>query len=158
MDVSEFSDIEPRLDLFSYFQGHTRAWGLFNDRSGRVVRKFTVQIKGVVAGNELTLTEDFLYDDGQEQQRIWRIQRLSQGVYRGKAMDVIGVAKGRSSGGVFNWRYTLSLPYKGSVINVDFDDWMFLQPDGVLLNRAEVKKFGFRVGEVFLAFQKMDAA
>ena len=53
-----------------------------------------------------------------------------------------------------NWRYTLQLPYKGSTINVKLNDWMFLQPDGVLVNRATVSKFGFKVGEVTIFFQR----
>jgi hypothetical protein len=37
---------------------------------------------------------------------------------------------------------------------VSFDDWMYLQADGVLLNRAKMSKFGFTLGEVTIAFQK----
>jgi hypothetical protein len=38
---------------------------------------------------------------------------------------------------------------------VHFDDWMYLQPDGLLLNRAYVTKWGFAVGSVTLAFRKV---
>ena len=48
----------------------------------------------------------------------------------------------------------MRLPYRGSEIDVVFDDWMFLQPDDVLVNRATVSKFGFKVGEVTLFFTK----
>ena len=41
---------------------------------------------------------------------------------------------------------------------VSFDDWMFLQPDGVLVNRARVKKWGFEIGEVTLFFTKPQPA
>jgi len=37
---------------------------------------------------------------------------------------------------------------------VRFDDWMYLQSDGVLLNRAKVTKFGVELGTVTLAFSK----
>jgi len=50
--------------------------------------------------------------------------------------------------------YAAPSPYGDSSVDVHFDDWMFLQPDGVLLNRARVSKFGFTVGEVTLAFYK----
>jgi hypothetical protein len=33
-------------------------------------------------------------------------------------------------------------------------DWMYLQEDGVTFNRSVMKKFGFRLGEVTLFFQK----
>ena len=154
MQPKDFEGTEPRLDLFDYFSGDTRAWGIFQDRSGNLQRQFTVDIRGEVDGDQLTLTEDFLYADGETQQRIWRIRRIDQHRYEGLADDVVGKASGLAYGNALNWRYTLRLPYRGSEIDVRFDDWMFLQPDGVLVNRATVSKFGFRVGEVTLFFSK----
>ncbi len=154
MKPSDFSGTEPRLDLFRYFEGQSRAWGMFLGRSGELKRQFTVDIAGVVEGERLTLTEDFVYADGETQRRIWVIDRLDTHRYVGRADDVVGRAEGLSYGQALNWRYTLDLPYRGSRIEVQFDDWMFLQPDGVLLNRATVSKFGFRVGEVVLFFHK----
>lgn len=156
MRIAEFEETDPRLDLFEYFDGQTRAWGIFQGRDGSLKRRFTVDIRGEVEGDVLTLTEDFVYADGEEQRRIWRIQRTDQGRYVGTAGDVVGQAVGEARGSALNWRYTLRLPYAGRSIDVQFDDWMFLQPDGVLLNRARVKKFGFTVGEVTLAFRKGD--
>ncbi len=40
------------------------------------------------------------------------------------------------------------------VYNVSFEDWMFLMDDKVMLNRAEMSKFGFKLGEVTLSFSK----
>ena len=37
---------------------------------------------------------------------------------------------------------------------VRFDDWMFLQPNGVLVNRAHVSKWGVEIGEISLFFAK----
>jgi len=154
MQPEDFEGTEPHLDLFAYFQGETRAWGIFQDRSGGLKRQFSVDIRGEVAGDELTLTEDFVYADGEIQQRIWRIRRVDQHRYEGRADDVVGIATGLAYGQALNWRYTLRLPYRESEINVQFDDWMFLQADGVLVNRATVSKFGFKVGEVTLFFSK----
>lgn len=155
MKPGDFAGTEPRLDLFGYFEGRTRAWGIFQDRSGKLQRQFTVDILGVVEGDRLTLTEDFLYADGETQQRIWVIDRLDEHRFEGRADDVIGHAEGLAYGQALNWRYTMALPYRGSTIEVRFDDWMFLQPDEVLVNRATVSKFGFRVGEVTLFFSKI---
>jgi hypothetical protein len=154
MQPKDFEGTEPRLDLFDYFAGDTRAWGIFQDRSGNLERQFTVDIAGVVNGDELTLTEDFVYADGEIQQRIWRIRRIDRHRYEGRAADVVGTATGLAYGKALNWRYVMRLPYRGSEIDVKFDDWMFLQTDGVLVNRATVSKFGFRVGEVTLFFKK----
>ena len=152
--VQDYADTEPKLDLFSYFAGKTQAYGQFQDRSGAVKRRFSVDITGTVNDDVLTLDERFVYDDGEHEQRIWVIKRLDENLYSGTAGDVIGEAQGRSAGSVFTWRYTLDLPYKDSSIQVKFDDWMFLQSDGVMLNRAQVSKWGFTVGEVTLFFSK----
>lgn len=152
--IDQFKENQPKLDLFQYFSGETKAWGFFQLITGEMKQQFTVDIIGEVKGDELTLTEDFVYSDGKTSQRIWRIKRLAEGVYEGAASDVVGVAKGLSAGNALNWSYVLRAPYDDSTIDLTFDDWMFLQPDGVLINKATVKKFGFTIGEVTLAFKK----
>ena len=154
MNVQEYEKESPKLDLFSYFSGKTQAWGQFQDRSGLVLRRFTVDITGTVDGNTLVLDEQFVYNDGEKQQRIWTITKTAEGHYIGRAGDVVGEAKGLSSGNALNWVYTLDLPYKDSSIHVKFNDWMFLHTDSVMINRAEVTKWGFKVGEVTLFFNK----
>ena len=88
------------------------------------------------------------------QRRIWRLTRHANGRYTGQADDVVGTAEGQQSGNAFNWAYTLALPVNGKVIEVQFDDWMYLVGDKVMLNKASMSKFGFRLGEVTLSFFK----
>ena len=145
---------QPRLDVFAYFDGTVDAWGQFEDRSGKVVKRFQVHIRGTVKDDRLTLEEDFGYSDGTKERRVWTITRAGEGRYRGTAADVVGEAEGRSAGNALNWRYTLALEVEGRTWHVKFDDWMFLHEGGVLLNRAEMSKFGVRLGEVFIAFRK----
>ena len=151
-----YESAEPKFDLFEYFQGSTKAWGIFQDFTGEVKRRFEVEITGTISdqGNTLTLDEQFIYDDGEKDQRVWVIKKSSDGKYIGTAGDVIGEANGAESGFALNWQYTLALPYKDDVINVKFDDWMYRLNRDVMVNRAKVKKFGFTVGEVTLFFQK----
>ncbi|MGQ9368656.1 DUF3833 domain-containing protein [Azospirillum sp. ST 5-10] len=137
-----------------YFAGGTRAWGLFEDRFGTVRRQFTVDIRGVWDGRELVLEEDFLYADGGTQRRVWRIVRTGEGRYEGRADDVVGVATGRAAGNALRWRYAMDLAVGRSVWRVRFDDRMFLQPGGVLINRADVRRWGVRIGTVSLFFQR----
>ena len=89
MKPSDFAGSEPRLDLFAYFEGKTRAWGIFEGRSGELKRQFTVDILGVVEGDRLTLTEDFVYADGETQQRIWVIDRLDDGAEIQQHQDAV---------------------------------------------------------------------
>ncbi|MBX3604410.1 MAG: DUF3833 domain-containing protein [Piscinibacter sp.] len=149
---------QPVLALERYFDGDVQAHGLFTDRAGRVLRRFTVQMTGTWQGDEGVLDERFTYSDGRQERRVWRLKRLPGGGaetrYTGTADDVVGVAEGRAAGNALQWRYTLRLPVEDKVYDVQFDDWMYLVDDRVMLNKAVMSKFGFRLGEVTLVFRK----
>ncbi len=135
MKLDDFQDRSPKLDLYDYFSGSSRAWGLFEDRFGNVRRQFTVDIEGRVENGALVLEEDFEYDDGKRDRRVWTITRDGDDGYVGRAADVLAEAAVASlatpSTGAMRW----ICPWR-STWRVVFDDWMFLQPDGVLINRA----------------------
>jgi hypothetical protein len=150
----DYRDARPRLDLFGYFEGTVDAWGQVQDRSGKVIRRFTVLMQGRVEGDRLTLQEDFVYADGKKERRVWVIDRVAQNRYRGTAGDVIGEAVGVAAGNVLNWRYVLAVQVDGRTWHLSLDDWMYLQDERVMLNRAVMSKSGFTVGEVFLAFRR----
>jgi len=152
--VSDYAAEKPVLDLRQYFNGTLDAWGVFTDRSGKVVKRFTVVMQCSWQGDDGVLDEDFTYSDGTKQRRIWRLKKLADGRYTGRADDVVGEATGQERGNAFNWKYTLALPVDGRVIEVQFDDWMYLMTDKVMLNKAVMSKFGFTLGEVTLSFTK----
>ncbi|WP_321322818.1 DUF3833 domain-containing protein [Thiomicrorhabdus sp.] len=157
VNVNEYAGSKPEFKLFDFFAGKTYAWGQFQDRSGKVIRRFKVDITGTISkedNKKLTLDEKFIYDNGEKQERIWKITETSPNHYIGFAGDVIGKATGQSAGNALNWHYVLDLPYKDSTIHVKLDDWMYMQSEHTMINRSEVTKFGFRVGEITLFFSK----
>jgi Protein of unknown function (DUF3833) len=151
---SDYAAEKPVLALEQYFNGELVAHGIFTDRSGKVVRRFTVLMKCSWNGDDGVLDEDFTYSDGKKERRVWRLKRLGNGRYTGTADDVVGTAQGQAAGNAFQWGYTLRLPVDGSVYEVQFDDWMYLVDERTMLNKAVMSKFGFRLGEVTLAFTK----
>lgn len=154
VEIDKYRSETPVLDLREYFNGTLEAHGIFQDRSGEVVKRFTVIIDASWQGEVGTLDERFTYSDGSTQRRVWTITRTGEGRYVGRADDVVGEARGESAGNALRWRYVLALPVDGKVYNVDFDDWMFLMDDRVMLNRSVMSKWGFRLGEVTLSFYK----
>jgi Protein of unknown function (DUF3833) len=142
-----------QLALEDYFKGKTSAWGVFQDRNGTLVRQFKVDIEGTWNGNVLTLDERFDYADGVKEQRVWTIRKTSPTTYEGTAGDVRGIARGTVSGNQLTWVYDVDLKVGDRTVLVTFDDRMWLQPDGVLINRAKVKKFGITFGEATIVFQ-----
>jgi hypothetical protein len=154
-NIDQYAAERPPLDLAQYFNGKVIAHGIFQDRSGQVVRRFTVDMQGHWEGQQGVLDEHFIYSDGKKERRVWRLTKHADGHYTGTADDVVGTASGRTVGNAFQWAYTLNLPVDGKVYEVQFDDWMYLMDDRVMLNRATMRKFGIRLGEVTLSFQKL---
>lgn len=142
------------FNLFEYFNGEITAWGMVQDYTDKQTRRFEVVIVGTVEGERLTLVEDFIFDDGEQQQRIWVIDRLADGHYQGMAGDVVGVAMGAEQGHVMRWQYDLELPWGDDTTQVAMDDWLYRQDENHLFNMTKISKFGIEVGQVTIFFQK----
>jgi len=152
--VEDYASQKPTLDLPTYFNGIVDAWGIFTDRNGKVVKRFTVQMKCQWRDGLGTLDEDFFYADGTKEKRIWELTNQGNGKFSGTAADIVGTAQGQSKGNAFNWRYTLALPVSGSVFHVEMDDWMYLMNDRILLNKTRMSKLGIHLGDVTLSFMR----
>jgi len=157
MKISDFEGVSPTFELEEFFAGQTEAAGIFYDRFGNIRRQFTVDIVGTVDGDRLTLVEDFVYDDGETEQRVWTLTRTGETTYEGSAPGVIGTARGEIAGNAFHWQYTFDLAMNDSTLRVHFDDWMFLQPNGTVLNRAVISKWGLELGTAVISFRQVDA-
>lgn len=152
--ISQYKNENPVLRLEDYFNGTLEAQGMFQDRSGLVVKRFHVVMKATWKDGVGVLNEDFTYADGTKSQRVWTLKNIGNNKYTGTAPDVVGTAHGEVAGNAFHWRYTLNLPVGGKSYEVSFDDWMYLMDSQIMLNRSSMSKFGIYLGEVTLAFIK----
>lgn len=152
--VEHYRAERPVLDLKAYLNGTLDGWGIFQGRSGEVKKRFHVVIDARWSGDTGVLDENFNWSDGTTSRRVWTLTRQADGSYRGRADDVIGEAVGEVAGNALRWRYVMALPVDGRVYHVDFDDWMFLMDDKVMLNRSYMSKWGVDLGEVTLTFVK----
>lgn len=160
MHVQDYKDKTPKLVLEEFFAGETTAWGVFRDRFGKLRKQFVVDVKGDWNPEEkkLILREDFEYDDGTSETREWHLTKTGANSYEGTAANVVGTAKGETSGNAFHFTYRFDLPVGESTWRVTFDDWMYLQPDkDTLVNIATISKWGVRLGTVHIFFRKNDA-
>ncbi|WP_461429274.1 DUF3833 domain-containing protein [Gymnodinialimonas sp.] len=143
------------LNLEEFFHGNLSAYGQFQDVFGEVRRRFEVDIRGTWDGQTLRLVEDFRYDDGSTEQRIWSLQQTGNGGWQGTAPGVIGVATGQEVGDTFNWQYTIDLPLPDrDPLRVTFDDWMWMLSEDRVLNRAYMSRLGVPIGEVIITFER----
>ena len=154
MQPTDFKDKKPRLIIEEYLSGKVKAWGILQNRSGKVVRQFSADLNGKWDGTQLILDENFYWSDGEIQKRQWKIDKIDEHNYEGIADDVVGKAKGYSYGPAFKFEYVLLVPVKGREMKITFDDWIFKQDDKVAINRATMTKFGIKVAELTVVFQK----
>lgn len=152
--LSYYKGTTPQADIKEYFNGPIKAWGIVQDRSGRVTRRFDVTMVGSWDGDVGTLKENFDFYDGKKQERIWTIRKLTDGSYEGTAGDIIDKATGRAEGSAVRWNYVMDLPVDDTSYRISFDDWMWAMNDGVIINRSYLKKFGFTVSELTIFMQK----
>ena len=154
MKPIDFKGKEPRLIIEEYLSGNVKAWGVLQNRSGKVTRQFSANLNGKWDGKKLILDEKFNWDDGEIQDREWTITKIDEHNYEGTAGDVVGKAKGYSYGSAFKFEYVLLVPVKGKELKITFDDWIFKQDEKVAINRATMTKFGFKVAELTVVFVK----
>ena len=154
VSMEYYNGTSPALDLKTFFNGELKAYGILQNRSGQVIRKFTASIDASWEGDQGTLIEHFIFDDGEEQDRVWQLTNQGDNRYTGLAGDVEGIASGETVGSAFNWKYQLDVPWGDSSILLNLDDWLFLIEENHLINRTDLKKFGFRVAELTLVIEK----
>ena len=154
MKPVDFKDQKPRLIIEEYLSGNVKAWGILQNRSGKVTRQFSADLNGKWDGKQLILDEKFIWNDGEIQTRKWKIDKIDEHNYEGTARDVVGKAKGYSYGPAFKFEYVLLVPVKGREMKITFDDWIFMQDEKVAINRATMTKFGIKVAELTVMFVK----
>ena len=154
VQVEDYADREPVLDVEQFFRGDLMAYGVVKDRGGRVIRSFEATIDASWEGPTGMLDEHFVFDDGERQRRVWVLERQSPGRYHATAGDVTGTAELQQAGNSMFLEYVLQVPFRGNVIDVTVDDRMYLVAPDVLLNESTLYKFGVRVGSLLLVITR----
>jgi hypothetical protein len=165
--LEDYRGTSPEIDLERYLNGKLVAYGIVQSRSNKLERSFCAELDGKWSTNEAgetvgTLDEVFYFNDGEVQTRIWQLQKHivdGRAKYYGTASDVNGTASGAALGQAFYWEYNLTIPLKnddGSTreIDVNLEDWIYQIDEHHAFNRADIKKFGFRVGSISLFFDR----
>lgn len=153
-DVSQYTKNTPKLDLRTYLNGKTKAWGILESRGGVVKRRFVVEMETVWNGNSGVLTEHFTFDDGEKSERTWTITYQDDNNFTATAGDVIGKAVGKQYGNALQMKYILDLKVGKTNYKVTLDDWMFQLDDKHLVNKSEIKKFGITVARLTIFFER----
>lgn len=152
--IDEYKDEASPFDIKEYFTGPIVAWGIVENHSNKVNRRFCVEIEGSWQGSKGVLAEKFYFDDGEISYRNWQLTKQDDGSYHGTAEDVEGIAVGVHKGFAFQFTYNLLLTIDDETYNVSMDDWMYQLDDFRVMNKTSIHKFGVKVAEVTLFFDK----
>ena len=154
VDVEDYAQAQPRLVPEEFFDGQLRASGVVKSRSGKVIRRFTADIKAYWVDGVGTLEEDFVFDDGEVDRRVWTLTPEAPGRYRGTAGDVVGEGDLRVAGNSMFLDYVLRVPWRDGSIDLRIDDRMYLIDEHTLINESSMRKFGLEVGQLLLVIQR----
>ncbi len=150
-----FAAEAPRFEPEKFFEGRVRSWGVIESRSGKPKSRVRAELMGRREGNEVEIIQDFTFEDGSKQRRVWKIRRVDEHRYEASSPDVIGPAAGYAFGNAFHWEYTLQLRPGNVFSRVRMEHWMYLLADGrTMINRVVIRKFGIVVAQTTEHFQR----
>jgi hypothetical protein len=152
--LSDYEQTKKPFDLKEYFSGKVIAWGIIQDYSNQVKRRFCVELNGTWAGDKGELAEVFYFDDGEVSYRNWQLLKQTNGSYTGTAEDVVGTAIGQHQGFAFQFQYELSLKLDDEIYQVSMDDWMYKLDEYRVMNKTSMSKLGVEVADITLFFDK----
>ncbi|MGI9522507.1 MAG: DUF3833 family protein [Hyphomicrobiaceae bacterium] len=157
---NDMSPIEEVRDftLTSFLEGRTLAWGTVEDRFGRIRTRLYVEMLGYWADDGFKIDEDFHYDDGRHESRTWHVTPGGNGAFTATCSDCVGRARGTIVNGQIHMSYKFRLRLKRRTVVVHFSDRIIRIDDQRAVNRATIRKWGVRVGELALFFERQDDA
>ena len=148
--ISDFQGRSPAFAPEAFFNGTLTAHGIVKDFSGTAIRHFQADITGCWRDGVGTLYEDFTFDDGEEQTRIWTLTPSGDQTFIGTAGDVVGEGLARWEGNAMFLDYTLRIELENGPIDVRIDDRMYRVSDNIVINESKMRKFGIGVGDILL--------
>lgn len=153
--TKDYAANTPKLDIRNYLNGKVKAWGVLEDRKGKITRRFVVDMTATWKGNEGILEEHFVFDDGEKSERTWKIKFDDNNNFTATAGDVVGVATGSQNGNAMRMNYVLDLKIDDKTnYKVNLDDWMYLIDEKTLVNKSTIKKFGITFARLTIFFRK----
>lgn len=153
-----YADTSPDFDIRRHLAGPMVSEGVIFGPLGRMAERFTARMEGTWDGADGRLSEVFSYSGGGVQNREWTLRVDSQGQITGTAPDVVGQARGRQSGATVRLRYRLRLPQGAGGHVLSVVDWLYLTADGTILNKSEMRMFGFKVAELIATIRPASPA
>jgi hypothetical protein len=142
-------------DIHQFFDGELRAFGCLSDITGRVFSRFSAKVTGDWQGDIGSLREDFTFDDGRRESRLWQfVLNPENGSFIATAPDVLGQGKGAQRGNSIFMRYILARQIGDKHFNFSIDDRFYRINNHQMIKQTKLRKFGITIAEGSMAFYK----
>jgi hypothetical protein len=148
----------PQFDIRQKLNGPIVCEGVIFGPLGRVSSRFVADFEASWQGNVGVMKEHFRYDSGNEQHREWRLTLGNDGTIKAEAPDVVGAGSGKQHGSVVQLNYRIKLSDEAGGHVLDTTDWMYLTPNGSIMNRSQFRKYGIKVAELVATMRPREAA
>lgn len=152
----DYAGEQPQFDLRHHLNGPIRCEGVIYGPLGRVVSRFSADFEARWTGNRGVMQERFRYDSGTTQDREWRLELGNDGRIRAEADDLVGQGIGQQAGSAVQLNYNIRLPDEAGGHVLKVTDWMYLTPDGQIVNRSVFRKFGIKVAELVATMHRVE--
>lgn len=148
----------PLFNMREVFNGPIECEGVIYGPTGRVTSRFEADFVASWDGNVGTVKEEFRYDSGNVQHRQWTFTLGNDGSIKAEAPDLVGTGTGVQHGSAVQLNYNIKLTDEagGHVLNTT--DWMYMTPNGNVMNRSQFRKFGIKVAELVATMRPKHAA
>ncbi|MDG1407813.1 MAG: DUF3833 family protein [Octadecabacter sp.] len=153
----DYSD-GPMLNMREVFNGPIECEGVIYGPTGRVTSRFEADFIASWDGNIGTLREEFRYDSGNVQHREWKFTLGNDGSIKAEAPDLVGVGTGQQHGSAVQLNYNIKLIDEAGGHVLAVNDWMYMTPNGNVMNRSQFRKFGIKVAELVATMRPKNAA
>jgi hypothetical protein len=153
----DYEDENPAFDVRQHLNGPLVCEGVIYGPLGRVSSRFVADFDASWDGDTGVMKERFRYCDGSVQDREWHLKLSGNGAIEATAPDVVGKGEGRQSGSSVLLRYRIRLPEASGGHVLDTVDWMYLTPNGSIMNRSQFRKFGIKVAELVATMRRREA-
>ena len=146
------------FDIRKVLNGPIACDGIIYGPTGRVTSRFVARFDASWDGNTGRMKEVFHYDSGNVQHREWILNLEDGGAIRADADDLVSTGHGQQSGNAVCLKYKIKLSDEAGGHVLDARDWMYLLPNGSVINRNQFRKFGFKVAELVATMRPLTDA
>lgn len=154
----DYSEGFPTFDLQQHLNGEMICEGVIFGPLGRVTSSFVADFTITWDGPVGVMKERFRYNDGTTQDREWVITLGEGDHFSTTAEDVPGGGRGILAGSAVQTRYNILLPENAGGHLLSTVDWMYLTPDGTIMNRSQFRKYGVKVAELIATIRHKETA